>query len=470
MSQTNNPVIPVILSGGVGSRLWPLSRKLLPKQLQNLTGGPYTMLQETANRVNHLASPIVVCNEAHRFMVAEQLRMIADEAASIILEPVGRSTAPAITLAAIHAQRQDPEAIIAVFPADHVIGNTKAFKDALDMAIETARNDELVTFGIKPDKAETGYGYIKAEPSTDKVMSVECFVEKPDVETAKHFVSQSNYFWNSGMFVFKANSYLAALEQFEPEILVHCQQAIEQACSDLDFIRIGGDEFAKCADISIDYAVMERAKNVKVVPMDAGWSDVGSWDSLFELSDKDKQNNATIGDVLAIDSRNNLVHSKKLVATLGVDNLMVINTKDALLVAHRDKAQQVKDVVNQLDALQREEHVNHRHVHRPWGFYDLLHCSRGYQVKHINVKPGASLSLQFHHHRAEHWIVVRGTAFVEVGEEHKMVTENESVYIPIGEKHRLTNPGKMPLELIEVQTGNYLGEDDIVRLEDPYKR
>lgn len=467
-------VIPVVLSGGSGTRLWPLSRKQYPKQLLNLTGGAYTMLQETVNRVQQFENPIIVCNEDHRFMVAEQCHSIGIKPSAIILEPVGRNTAPAIALAALEAKKLDPEAIIAIFPADHVIDNQSAFEQSLSIAIKAAKQNKLVTFGIVADKPETGYGYIKSLKTTDYDSSfyvVESFVEKPDLATAQQYIESGDYYWNSGMFVFKASVYLQALEKANPQIITFCKESIEKAQNDLDFIRIDKASFKKCPDDSIDYAVMERADNVVVVPMDAGWSDLGSWSSLWEISDKDADDNAYIGDVISLHSKNNLVHSTdKLVATIGLENIVIVETKDALLVSHKDHVQDVKIVVEQLKNHQRNEHVLHREVQRPWGCYDSIDNGERYQVKRITVKPGASLSLQMHHHRAEHWVVVSGTALVQLGDKEQLLTENQSVYIPIGETHRLTNPGQLPLELIEVQSGSYLGEDDIVRFEDVYKR
>jgi len=492
-------VIPVVLSGGSGTRLWPLSRKEYPKQLLNLVGGAYTMLQETILRTAHLQAPIIVCNEDHRFMVAEQCQSIDIKPSAIMLEPVGRNTAPAIALAALEAQKQDKDAIIAIFPADHVIENQQAFEQSLNSAIEAAKQDKLVTFGIVADKPETGYGYIKANrnPEQDEQENchseqanshpelvsgpqatyypVEKFVEKPNLDTAQQYVESGDYYWNSGMFVFKASVYLNALAKTNPDIIKYCQQALDNAQQDLDFIRVDKTSFEKSPDDSIDYAVMEKmaekAGNVVVVPMDANWSDLGSWSSLWEITNKDKNNNAHIGDVIAINSNNNLVHSpEKLVATIGLDNIVIVETKDALLVANKNQVQDVKTVVDKLKKHQRSEHIQHREVHRPWGKYDSIDNGTRYQVKRITVKPAASLSLQMHHHRAEHWIVVSGSAIVQIGEKEQLVTENQSVYIPIGEKHRLTNPGKLPLELIEVQSGSYLGEDDIVRFEDVYQR
>ena len=480
-------VIPVILSGGSGTRMWPLSRKQYPKQLLKLTGGEYTMLQETINRVQQFEAPIIVCNEDHRFMVAEQCHSIGIKPSAIILEPVGRNTAPAIALAALEAKKQNSEAIIAVFPADHVIENQQAFEQSLSTAIEAAKQDKLVTFGIVADQPETGFGYIKAvgeasaqqnnrppelvSGSNPLVLPVEKFVEKPNLQTAQQYIESGDYYWNSGMFVFKAAVYLQALEEANPQIITSCNNALEKAQNDLDFVRIDKTSFEQCPDDSIDYAVMESADNVVVVPMDAQWSDLGSWSALWDISEKDSASNAHIGDVISINSQNNLVHSTdKLVATIGLENIVIIETKDALLVAHKDHVQDVKKVVDQLKDHQRNEHVLHREVQRPWGCYDSIDNGARYQVKRITVKPGASLSLQMHHHRAEHWVVVSGTALVELGEKEQLLTENQSVYIPIGETHRLTNPGTLPLELIEVQSGSYLGEDDIVRFEDVYKR
>lgn len=486
-------VIPVVLSGGSGTRLWPLSREKYPKQLLNLTDGEHTMLQQTLQRVKHLADPILVCNQDHRFIVAEQCSFIDLVPSAILLEPLARNTAPAIALAALQAIKSQPEAIIAVFPADHVIENQAQFNDSLTKAIALAEQDKLVTFGIVADKPETGYGYIKAghgqtlTPSplvtgsaTKSVMGqhvqsdyfkVEQFVEKPDLATAQQYLRSGDYYWNSGMFVFKAKCILAALSKSQPQMMQCCEDALNKAKIDLDFIRVDKTSFANCPDNSIDYAVMENADDLVVVPMDAGWSDLGSWSSLWDISSKDPQNNAHIGDVIAINCTNNLVHAgHKLVTTLGLDNIVVVDTQDALLVADKGQVQQVKKLVDKLKQAQRSEHLLHREVHRPWGKYDSLDNGPRYQVKHITVKPGASLSLQMHHHRAEHWIVVSGTAIAEVGDQEQLLTENQSIYIPIGETHRLSNPGKLPLELIEVQSGSYLGEDDIVRFEDLYQR
>ena len=461
-------VIPVILSGGSGTRLWPMSRKAYPKQLLRLAG-PDTMLQQTALRVSHLDDPIIVCNQDHRFMVAEQLQEVGIKPASIILEPVARNTAPAIALAAIKACRFDEDAIIAVFPADHLIKNQDAFVDAMQVAVAAAESGKLATFGIVPTHPETGYGYIKASGSGDS--AVEAFVEKPDLETAQAYVDGGDYFWNSGMFVFQAKMYLEELSKTQPEMVSACQESLDIAIEDLDFTRVDLDRFSQSPDDSIDYAVMEKTDKAWMVPLAANWSDVGAWSSLWEVMDKDENANVSLGDVIAEDCSGCLFQSEdQLIAAIGLEDVVVIDTKDAVLVAKKDRVQDVKKIVEKLKSTDRSEHLLHREVYRPWGSYDSIENGDRYQVKRITVKPGASLSLQMHHHRAEHWIVVEGTAAVEVDERKLMLTANQSVYIPLGSTHRLTNPGKIPLELIEVQSGTYLGEDDIVRFEDNYGR
>lgn len=462
-------IIPVILSGGSGTRLWPLSRKAYPKQLLPLVGD-HSMLQETLLRVAHLDDPIIVCNQDHRFMVAEQAQSIGVSPESIILEPVARNTAPAIALAALYAKKLDPEVIIAVFPADHVVQNQKAFVSALDTAITAASKNKLATFGIVPDKPETGFGYIKSD-NKERDGAVLGFVEKPDLETAKGYLASGDYFWNSGMFVFKAEAYLSALDERFSSTVEVCQKAMDNAAVDLDFLRVDKTHFAKAEDESIDYAVMEHTQAGWVIPMDAGWSDVGAWSSLWEVSEKDDAQNVIQGDVVTEDCKGSLFQSKeKLIAAIGIEDTVVINTKDAMLIAKKDRVQDVKKIVDRLKQQSRTEHLSHSEVFRPWGSYETVEAGDRYQVKRISVKPGASLSLQMHYHRSEHWVVVEGSAVVELEDEEKLLSANESIYIPLGSKHRLTNPGKIPLQLIEVQSGTYLGEDDIVRFEDIYGR
>ena len=463
-------VYPVILSGGSGTRLWPVSRKHHPKQFLKLTSDK-TMLQETALRLVGFQPPIAVCNESHRFILAEQLHELNITPNAIILEPCARNTAPAITLAAQHAFEQDEDAVLVVLPADHVINDVKGFQQAVDIAVESALTGNLVTFGIVPNAPETGFGYIKAQSKLSGISAIESFVEKPDLATAQDYLDSGDYYWNSGMFVFKAAAYLAEIEKFNNDIFQAATKAYKNSKEDLDFIRISEQDFALSPDDSIDYAVMEHTEKGQVLPISVGWSDVGSFSSLWQVLDKDENQNAVIGDVINIDSTNCLVQSEnQFVATLGVTDLVVIGTKDSVLVAHKDNVQDVKKIVEHLKETDRAEHLLHREVRRPWGKYDSIDTGNRYQVKHITVKPGASLSKQMHHHRAEHWIVVSGTAIVEVDENEKLLTENESVYIPLGATHRLTNPGKVDLELIEVQSGSYLGEDDIVRFDDVFGR
>lgn len=468
---THNPtVVPVILSGGSGTRLWPKSRKAYPKQLHRLYGDA-TMLQHTVNRVNHLAAPIVVCNDSQRFMVADQLSTVCSAKPSIILEPLGRNTAPAIAIAAFKALAQNKNATLVVLAADHQIKDEAAFRAALTIAVAQASEGKLVAFGIVPTKPETGYGYINAILAGEAGGPIKGFVEKPDLITAQNYVSSGNYVWNSGMFVFTAQQYLDELKAFEPALYGFAKQAYDNATTDLDFIRLPEPEFAQCKDISIDYAVMEKTTNAWVVPLNAQWSDLGSWESLWDVLDKDERGNVCAGDVITNDCDNSLFFSEtRLVAAVGVKNLVVVDTDDALLVIDKANTQNVKHIVEQLKQTNRTETTLHRKVHRPWGNYDSIDSGERYQVKCIEVKPGASLSLQMHHHRAEHWIVVSGTALVQRNEEEILLSENQSVYIPLGAKHRLTNPGKLPLQLIEVQSGSYLGEDDIVRFEDVFGR
>jgi mannose-1-phosphate guanylyltransferase / mannose-6-phosphate isomerase len=468
-------IIPVILSGGSGTRLWPLSRELYPKQLLPLCSD-YTMLQETLRRLENvadLAAPIVVCNEEHRFLVAEQLRQINVKPAAILLEPVGRNTAPAVALAAASAlqnRERGDDAILLVLPADHVLRNAEAFRAALVVGARLAREDKLVTFGVVPDRPETGYGYIRAE-ARDGPAAVQQFVEKPDIALAQEYVASGEYFWNSGMFMFRAGRYIEELRTHRPEIVTQAVAAMAGASTDLDFVRIDRAAFEACPADSIDYAVMENTAYAWVVPLDAGWSDVGSWASLHDACDADEHGNVAIGDVLMEDTNNCYLYAEnRLVATVGLADCVVVETKDAVLVASRDRVQEVKKLVERLKAEGRYETSLHREVFRPWGSYDSVDSGDRFQVKRITVKPGAQLSLQMHHHRAEHWIVVQGTANVTCGDKTFLLGENQSTYIPMGTTHRLENPGKVPLHLIEVQSGAYLGEDDIVRFEDTYGR
>ncbi|HDM8217037.1 mannose-1-phosphate guanylyltransferase/mannose-6-phosphate isomerase [Vibrio campbellii] len=462
-------LLPVIMAGGSGSRLWPLSRTLYPKQFLELTSNA-TMLQETVRRldgVDHQA-PLFICNEEHRFIVAEQLRKGEMLSSGIILEPAGRNTAPAIALAALQAVTQHQDPYLLVLAADHVIKDTDAFLASVKQAYIEAQNNRLVTFGIVPSHPETGYGYIRrGNAIRDGVFEVEAFVEKPQLSTAEEYVACGNFYWNSGMFLFKASEFLSELERYSPEILQACKLAMDESRKDLDFIRLNSQAFLACPDDSIDYAVMEKTKRAAVVPMDASWSDVGSWSALWEVADKDETGNAVRGDVLVEKTSNSYIYSQnKLVATVGVEDLVVVETKDAVLVAHKDKVQDVKGIVEQLKAAERYEHLQHREVYRPWGTHDEIAEGDRFHVKHVIVKPRERTATQMHYHRAEHWVVVRGTAKVTNGDKTYLLTENESTYIPIGAPHSIENPGQIPLELIEVRSGAYLSEDDVVRIED----
>jgi mannose-1-phosphate guanylyltransferase / mannose-6-phosphate isomerase len=466
-------VIPVILSGGAGTRLWPLSREMYPKQLLALAG-EQTMLQDTAARLAGVSAaipPIVVCNEAHRFTVAEQLRALKIPASAILLEPVGRNTAPAVALAALAAQKVDPEAILMVAPADHVIRDVAAFRHAADTAATLAQDNKLITFGIIAHAPEIGYGYIRRGEGEGPAYPVAQFIEKPPLDVAQQFVASGDYYWNSGMFVFKANRYLAELGKFAPDILAACTAAMQSAKTDLDFVRVDAVEFARCRSESIDYAVMEKTRDALVLPLDAGWSDVGSWSSLFDALPADEEGNVLHGDVMTFDTRDCYVHStSRLVAAVGMEDHVIVETKDAILVAPKDRVQDVKELVASIKKLGRSESMWHREVFRPWGSYDSIDSGERFQVKRLTVKPGGVLSLQMHHHRAEHWIVVQGTARVTRNDETFLLSENESTFIPVGATHRIENPGKVPLHIVEVQSGTYLGEDDIVRFEDNYGR
>lgn len=465
-----NDILPVILSGGSGTRLWPLSRESYPKQFLPLTGDS-TMLQATWLRVAAIAgrAPLIVANEDHRFVSAEQLQQVGAKPQAILLEPMGRNTAPAIAAAALEATRNGDDALLLVLPSDHVITKDKQFQDAVLVAAEAARSGKLVTFGIVPTAPETGYGYIKASTGTG-ARPVDRFVEKPDVATAQGYVASGEYFWNSGMFLFKASRYLEELAKHNPAILESTRKAWAAAARDTDFVRLDKQTFSQVPSDSIDYAVMEKTDAAAVVPLEAGWSDVGSWTALREVSNQDADGNAHHGDVIAIDCRNTFAYGDRLIAMIGLEDVVVVETNDAVLVGKSEYMQQVKDVVARLKSEGRSEATWHRKVYRPWGAYDSIDNGERFQVKRITVKPGGTLSLQMHHHRAEHWIVVSGTAEVTRGDEVLLLAENQSTYIPLGVTHRLRNPGKLPLELIEVQSGSYLGEDDIVRFEDTYGR
>lgn len=481
-------MIPVIMAGGSGTRLWPLSRTAFPKQFLSL-GYDETMLQQTVSRLEGLntSAPIIITNENHRFLVAEQLRQMG-QSASILLEPVGRNTAPAIALAAFQALAdssnvQGEAPVLLVLAADHVIKDTAAFQAAVTRLEPAVRDGKFGTLGIVPTEPATGYGYIKAGAETSGLFTVEQFVEKPDAQTAQSYLDAQCYYWNSGMFMIRADRYLEELKRHQPEMYAACEAAMANTEQDYDFVRIDKDAFMACPDDSIDYALMEPLtadpanSQVVVAPLDAGWSDVGSWSALWDIADKCEDGNSVLhagkgeGETILKDTRNSLIStSDRLVSTLGVDDLVIVDTKDALLVAHRDKVQDVKKIVAQIKEQGGGQHEFHREVYRPWGRYDSIDNGERYQVKRITVKPGAKLSVQMHHHRAEHWIVVSGTASVTNGDKTFLVTENESTYIPIGQVHCLENPGKVDLEMIEVQSGSYLGEDDIVRFKDVYGR
>lgn len=471
-------ITPVVMAGGSGTRLWPLSRKMYPKQFLSLIG-QNTMFQETLARLTsqdesqvlNFDPAIVVCNDEHRFIVAEQLRAQQQKSSAILLEPVGRNTAPALAVAALEATSVGEDPLLLVLAADHVIRDVTKFHRAIELAAEQAGQGKLVTFGIVARSPETGYGYIKSTLLEGGVGKVEQFVEKPDFETAKSYLVTGGYYWNSGMFLFRASTYLKELERYHPEILKAVRASYQHKNQDLDFVRIGKEDFEACPDESIDYAVMEHTQNAVVVPLDAGWSDVGSWSSLWEESGQDSAGNVCRGDVVSHDCTSNLFFSdNKLIAAIGVNDLVVVDTPDAVMVSPKSRVQEVKAIVKKLEQAQRSEATFHRKVARPWGCYDSIDIGDRFQVKRITVKPGAQLSLQMHHHRAEHWIVVSGTAKVSIDGVEQMLSENESTYIPIGSTHRLENPGVLPLEMIEVQSGSYLGEDDIVRFEDTYGR
>ena len=477
-------VQPVIMAGGSGTRLWPLSRAQYPKQFLVLQGNR-SLFQQAAARLEQLqgeggiavAAPCIVGNEEHRFLVLDQLREVSGRQGTVLLEPVGRNTAPAVTLAALQAQEGGTDPVLVVTPADQAVTDEAAFKAALQKAVHTAADGSIVILGIRPDRPETGFGYICTEPGPDAdAAKVLRFVEKPDLATAKRYLAEGTYFWNSGMFVMRASTWLAALQAYRPDIAAATQAAWAARSTDTPFVRPGRKDFEAIPAESVDYAVMEKSPAgstfaVRMVPLAAGWSDLGAWDAVWQVSGKDANGNVAIGDAVLRDSTDTLVHAtSRLVGVVGLQNVVVVETPDAVLVADRDRSQDVKHIVAQLQSSGRTEQLSHRQVHRPWGWYDSIDQGPRFQVKRILVKPGASLSLQKHHHRAEHWIVVSGTAEVTCGDQKLLLTENQSTYIPLGEVHRLANPGKVPLEIIEVQSGSYLGEDDIVRLEDTYGR
>lgn len=472
-------IVPIVLAGGSGTRLWPLSRQSYPKQFLHLVDQQYTMLQLTLKRLENFSlqvlPPIIVCNENHRFIVAEQLRQINIQHASIILEPCAKNTAPAITLAALQAQELYPDENLnlLILSADNYIADLSAFHHSIVLAEQQAQLEQLVVFGVTPTEPHTGYGYIQLgrQISENCAYKLDQFVEKPDLQTAEHYISSKNYLWNSGIFMFQVSLFLQELKIYQSDIYKFCLMAWQQKTKDLDFIRIGLQEFQQCPENSIDYAIMEKTTKGVVVCFDVGWNDLGSWSSLWQSNQKDENQNVLFGDVLAEQSQRNYIYSSsRLVTALGVENLIIVETKDAILVAHQEKSQEIKKIVEQLKNEQRIELLQHREIIRPWGKYDCIDIGERYQVKRITVNAKAKLSLQLHHHRAEHWVVVKGTAKVTNGEKQYYVTENESTFIPLGTVHSLENPGCIPLELIEIQSGSYLGENDIVRLKDEYGR
>ncbi len=465
-------IVPIILSGGSGTRLWPLSRKLHPKQFINLVNET-TLFQDTILRLpKDVAEPLIICNEEHRFLAAEQLREINKKTKGIILEPEGKNTAPAIALAALKFINTGEDPILLVLSADHLIKNVKAFHQSITIASELAENDKLITFGIVPDKAETGYGYIEVDSSKkNEFYNIISFTEKPNLEIAKQYLKSGNHYWNSGIFIFKASIFLDEINKFEPKIFSCCEKSLQKGYKDLDFLRIDSVEFAKCPNQSVDYAVMEKTQNAKVVPLDADWNDVGSWESLMNSKLKDTKGNVVEGDVILDNVKNTFAYSSnRLVSAVGVSDLIIVDTSDALLVTSTKYSQNIKNIVEKLNNENRSEAINHRKVSRPWGYYDSIEVGNGFQVKKICVNPNSKISLQKHKHRSEHWVIILGVAKITCGEKVFILTKNQSTYIPKGEIHRLENQGQVDLEIIEVQTGDYLGEDDIVRFEDIYGR
>ena len=475
MNRFNGKIVPVILSGGSGTRLWPLSRAHYPKQLQSLHS-ELSLLQETASRLtdNNFTQPLIICNQEHRFIVAEHLREIGIKPKAIILEPIGRNTAPAAAVASIVIAKRDPDAIILLMPSDHVISDIITFKTAIKTALPAAIDGSFVTFGIKPTKAETGYGYIKKSaitPQQNGCFKIDAFVEKPNISDAKAFIDDGDYYWNSGIFLFSASKLITELEKLSPTVIKTCDMAVSKAKLDLDFHRLDEETFAACPAISIDYAVMEKSKDVVVVPVDMGWNDIGSWDALWQLLDKDHNGNVISGDVILRNTKNSLIRSEnKLVTAVGIKNIIVIATDDAILVSSRGTAQDVSLIVDDIKSANRSEHLSHSKIYRPWGWFQTLENRDQFQLKVINLNPNSKISLQSHKHRAEHWVVVAGTATVTRGDDIIQLKQNESTYIPIGMAHRLENKTGKTLEIIEVQSGNYLGEDDIERLDDEYGR
>ena len=465
-------IVPVILSGGSGKRLWPLSRTLFPKQFINLISDN-TPFQDTILRLpEDISDPLVICNEAHRFLVAEQLRQIETNNNGIILEPIGKNTAPAIALAALNLFNNNHDPLLFVLSTDLKISNIKSFHKSIKTAKTIAEQGKMVSFGVRPTKPETGYGYIEFDNSHEaEYYDIKSFKEKPSQEIAKNYLDSGNYYWNSGIFMFKASVYLNELEKFEPEILSACTKSYKNSYKDLDFIRLDNKTFSKCPEKSIDYAVMEKTKEAVVVPLKSNWSDIGSWEMLWEAKQKDSNNNVSEGDVILNEVKNSYIHSSnRLVSAIGVSNLVIIDTQDALLVSDKKDTQSIKNIIEKLNKDDRSESINHRTVYRPWGHFDSIDYGKGFQVKRIFVSPGAKISLQKHQHRSEHWVVVNGVALITCGNQVFELKENQSTYIPKGEIHRLENCEETPLEIIEIQTGKYLGEDDIVRLEDDYRR
>jgi len=465
-------IVPVVLSGGSGTRLWPLSRKLYPKQFLSLVNDT-TLFQDTIIRLpEEVSDPLIICNEEHRFIVAEQLRQIQSNNKGIILEPIGKNTAPAIAIAAMTLLSEKIDPILLVLSADHLIENTIKFHNCINIASKIAAEGKMVTLGVKPSKAETGYGYIEVDDSDkNQYYDIISFTEKPNPEVAKEYVNAGNYFWNSGIFMFKASAYLSELKKYEPEIYTACQKSCSIARKDLDFIRLDNEEFYKCPDKSIDYAVMEKTNAGVVIPFDGSWSDIGSWEALWESKKKDSDNNVKEGDVMLNNVKNSYIHSSnRLISVNELSDLIIVDTQDALLISNKKCSQDIKNIVLNLKKNNRNESENHRKVYRPWGYFDSIDYGSGFQVKRIFVNPKAKLSLQKHNHRAEHWVVVKGVALITCGEKVFELRESQSTFIPKGEVHRLENYNDFPLEIIEIQTGDYLEEDDIIRLEDDYQR